>query len=173
MTATTTGRPPHPIRARPARTSPTRPWTSPQPPEPPRRPPGRQGDAQRPPHSASPSASSHFAVPAVTHAVHGTSRAERVPDAQSKLPRVKCGPQGRTAVVGTRRWPLPSRGTSPWPSHTPNDVSASWTHPLAHRMPAEQRVSCPAPTPRPSDVAPCTVTCHYSVTRLRDRYHAS
>ena len=101
MTATTTGHPPHPVRAQPARTSPT-PWPCPQPPDPPRRPLGRQGDAQRPPHSASPSTSSHLAIFAVTHAVHGPSHAERVPYMQPKLPCVKCRPQGRTAVVGTQ-----------------------------------------------------------------------
>ena len=151
MTATTTGRPPHLVRARPARMSPTRPWTCPQPPEPPRRPPGRQGDAQRPPHAASPSASSHFAVLAVTNVVHGPSRAEHVPYAQP--------------LSGHDDGPSQSREMSPWPSHTPNDVSTPWTRPPAHRTLAEQPVSRPTRTPRRSDVAPCAVPRHYSATR--------
>ena len=53
--------------------------------------------------------------------------------------------------------------TSPWSSHMPNDMSASWTHPLAHRPPAEQPISHPAPTPCRSDVAPCAVMHHHSV----------
>ena len=60
--------------------------------------------------------------------------------------------------------PSQSCETSPWPSHMPTDVSASWTRPLAHRTPAEQPISRPTSTPRRSDVAPCAVMCHHSAT---------
>ena len=53
---------------------------------------------------------------------------------------------------------------SPWPSHMLNDVSTSWTRPLACRTLAEQPISCPALTPRHSDVAPCAVMHHHSAT---------
>ena len=61
--------------------------------------------------------------------------------------------------------PSQSCEMSPWPSHMPNDVSASWTCPLAHQMLAEQPVSYPTPTPHRSDVSLCAVTHHYSATR--------
>ena len=102
------------------------------------------------------------------HAVHGSSRAEHIPYAQPKLQHVKCGPQATQPSSGHDNGPSQSRETSPWPSHMLNDMSAPWTCPLAHQTPAEQPVSCPAPTPHPSDVAPCTVMCHYSVTHRRD-----
>ena len=51
--------------------------------------------------------------------------------------------------------PSQSRETSPWPSHTPTDMSTSWTRPLAHRTPAEQPISCPTLMPHRSDVASC------------------
>ena len=63
--------------------------------------------------------------------------------------------------------PSQSRETSPWPSHTLTDVSASWTRSLAHRTPAEQPVSRPTSmplSPHRSDVAPCAVMHHHFVT---------
>ena len=89
-----------------------------------------------------------------------------------------CSPSCRVLSVAPRATqpssehddgPSQSHETSPWLSHTPNDVSTSWTCPLAHRLPAKQPVSRPAPMPCPSDVAPCAVTCHYSVMHLHDR----
>ena len=87
-----------------------------------------------------------------------------------------CSPSCRVLSVAPRAaqpssehddGPSQSRETSPWPSHTPTDVSASWTCPLAHRTPAKQPVSHPTSTPlspRHSDVAPCAVMRHHSVT---------
>ena len=65
--------------------------------------------------------------------------------------------------------PSQTRETSPWSPHMPNDVSMSWTRPLAHQLWAEQPVSHPALMPHPSDMAPCAVTHHYSMMRLHDR----
>ena len=84
-----------------------------------------------------------------------------------------CSPSCRVLSVAPRAaqpssehddGPSQSHETSPWPSHTLTDVSASWTRPLAHRTPAEQPISRPTSTPRHSDVAPCAVMCHHSAT---------
>ena len=84
-----------------------------------------------------------------------------------------CSPSCRVLSVASRAaqpslehndGPSQSHETSPWLSHMPTDVSASWTHPLAHRTPAEQPISCPTLMPHCSDMAPCAVMHHHSVT---------
>ena len=77
----------------------------------------------------------------------------------------RAAPRATQPSSGHDDGPSQSRGMSPWPSHTPNDVSASWTRPPAHQTLAQQPVSRPTPTPHRSDVALCAVMRHYSVTR--------